>query len=85
MILTPNFDKLSVPFLKATLYTYLIDKEMIITAKIKNGLKGQNNLAQGKRRRSIALGWRMGKRIVRAIRIKKEHFLFRTKGKVSDN
>ena len=47
-------------------------------------LKGQYNLAQGKRRRSVALGWRMGKQIVRVIMVKKEHFLFRTKGKVSD-
>ena len=50
----------------------------MINSENKNGLKGQNNLAQGKRRRSVALGWRTGKRIVRAIRIKKEKFLFRT-------
>jgi hypothetical protein len=58
---------------------------MMINSKNKNGLKGQNNLTQGKRRRSVALGWGTGKRIVRARMIKKEHFLFRTKGKVSDN
>jgi hypothetical protein len=45
----------------------------------KNVLKGQYNLAQGKRRRSVALGGRTGGSIVRAIRIKKEKFLFRTK------
>ena len=70
---------------RATLYTYLLEKEMMIKCDNKNGLKGQYNLAQGKRRRSVALGWKTGERIVRAIRIKKEQIIFRTKGKVSDN
>jgi hypothetical protein len=42
-------------------------------------LKGQNILAQGKRRRSVALGLSANKRIVRAIALIKEQFLFRTK------
>jgi hypothetical protein len=41
----------------------------------KNSLKGQYNLAQGKRRRSVALGFSTGKRIVRALKIKKEKIL----------
>jgi hypothetical protein len=41
-----------------------------------NGLKGQHNLAQGKR--SGALGWKTDGKIVRAIMFKKEKFLFRT-------
>jgi len=45
----------------------------------KNGLKGQYNLAQGKRRRSVALGWRARKRVVRAIIFFKALILFRTK------
>ena len=53
--------------------------------KHENVLKGQHNLAQGKRRRSVALGCRAGEKIVREIMVKKEYFLFRTKGKVSDN
>jgi hypothetical protein len=40
------------------------------------GLKGQLILAQGKR--SIALGWRMGVKIVRATTFIKEKILFRT-------
>ena len=45
----------------------------------KNVLKGQQTLAQGKRRRSVALGWRTFRRIVRAILVIEEKFLFRTK------
>jgi len=43
-----------------------------------NGLKGQHILAQGKRRRSVALGWKKGIKIVRAISFIKEIILFRT-------
>jgi len=42
-------------------------------------LKGRNIIAQGKRRRSVALGWRVGKKIVRVIMFIKEKFIFRTK------
>jgi len=45
-----------------------------------NGLKGQYIIAQGKRRRSVALGWRNGNKIVRAITSIKEKILFRTMG-----
>jgi len=47
----------------------------------KNGnvLKGQHNLAQGKRRRSVALGCKTSKKIVREIAFIKEQFIFRTK------
>ena len=41
-------------------------------------LKGRNIIAQGKRRRSVALGWRVGKKIVRVIMLIKEKFIFRT-------
>ena len=41
-----------------------------------NGLKGQHNLAQGKR--SDTLGWKADRKIVRAITFIKEKFLFRT-------
>ena len=44
-----------------------------------NVLTGQHTLAQGKRRRSDALGWGMGKSFVRAIWIIYEKFVFRTK------
>jgi len=43
-----------------------------------NGLKGQDNLAQGKR--SGALGWRADRKIVRAVKFLKEKILFRTRG-----
>ncbi len=82
-LLTPRPRADVPPLFATTLYAYLLEKEMMINSENKNGLKGQYNLAQGKR--SVALGWRTGKRIVRAIMVKKEHFLFRTKGKVSDN
>ncbi len=49
--------------------------------KDENGLKGQYNLAQGKR--SVALGWRKGINVVRAINSIKEKFLFRTKQRTS--
>jgi len=49
-----------------------------------NGLKGRHNLAQGKRRRSVALGWKAGRIIVCAITIKKEQFLFRTERRISN-
>ena len=39
-------------------------------------LKGRYIIAQGKRRRSVALGWRMSIRIVRAITSIKENILF---------
>jgi hypothetical protein len=42
----------------------------------KNGLKGQHNLAQGKR--SGALGWKTDMKIVRAITFIKEKILLRT-------
>jgi hypothetical protein len=41
-----------------------------------NGLKGQHNLAQGKR--SGALGWKADRKFVRAITFIKEKILFRT-------
>ena len=66
----------SLPFIGATLYTHLLEKEMIINSENKNGLKGQYNLAQGKR--SVALGWRTGIKIVRAITFIKARILFRT-------
>jgi len=43
----------------------------------KNALKGQHNLAQGKR--SVALGWNAERKIVRALTFIKEKILFRTK------
>ncbi|MEI8112107.1 MAG: hypothetical protein WCI54_00675 [Bacteroidia bacterium] len=43
----------------------------------KNVLKGQANLAQGKR--SDALGWRTGERIARTITVLERLSLFRTK------
>lgn len=46
-------------------------------------LKGRHILAQGKRRRSIALGWRTGIKIVRAKTLIKENSNFRTKGMIS--
>lgn len=46
-------------------YTYLFEREMMINSENKNVLKGQYNLAQGKR--SGALGLRTGIKIVRAI------------------
>jgi len=52
--------------------------EMIINSDNKNGLKGQDNLAQGKR--SVALGWRADRKIVRAVKFIKEKILFRTRG-----
>jgi len=48
----------------------------MINSKTKNGQKGQYNLAQGKR--SSALGWKMGIKIVRATTFIKEKILFRT-------
>lgn len=42
-------------------------------------LKGQHNLAQGKRQRSVALGLEIGERIVRAKTFIKEIIVFRTK------
>jgi len=42
-------------------------------------LKGRYIIAQGKRRRSVALGWGARKRIVRAMTSIKEKILFRTK------
>ena len=41
-----------------------------------NSLKGQNNLAQGKR--SGALGWKVERKFVRAVTFIKEKILFRT-------
>ena len=41
-------------------------------------LKGRHILAQGKRRRSAALGLRASKKIVRALTFTKEKFIFRT-------
>jgi hypothetical protein len=61
---------------RATLYTYLFDKKMMINWENKNGLKGQYNLAQGKR--SVALGWRTGIKIVRATTFFERFSLFRT-------
>jgi hypothetical protein len=43
----------------------------------RNGLKGQSNLAQGKR--SVALGWKSDIKIVRAITFLEVLQLFRTK------
>ena len=53
----------------------------MINSKTKNGQKGQYNLAQGKR--SSALGWKMGIKIVRATTFIKEKILFRTKHRTS--
>ena len=50
---------------------------MMINSENKNGLKGQYNLAQGKR--SVALGWRTGIKIVRAITFINVKILFRTR------
>jgi hypothetical protein len=69
------------PFLGYSLYISLNPKMMI--KRNKKGLKGRQILAQGKRRRSVALGWETGRRIVRTISIIKEYFLFRTKGMIS--
>ena len=44
-----------------------------------NVLKGQHTLAQSKRRRSVALGWKTITKIVRARMFIKEKFSFRTK------
>ena len=74
--LTPKSAMLSPLFKKATLYTYLLEKEMMVNGQ-ENGLKGQHNLAQGKR--SGALDWKAGRRIVRAITFIKEKILFRTR------
>jgi len=46
-------------------------------------LKGRNIIAQGKRRRSVALGRMEKEKIVCEITVFKEKFLFQTKGKVS--
>ena len=46
-------------------------------------LKGRYLLAQGKRRRSVALGLKTIKKIVRAIMFIKEEFSFRTKWIIS--
>jgi len=74
---------------EATFYTYFLKKELMINGN-ENVLKarlparqGQQILAQGKRRRSVALGWRASKRIVRAITFIKRHFFSRTKKIVS--
>ena len=48
-----------------------------------NGLKGQYIMARGKLRRSVALGWSGGNKIVRAITFIKEKILFRTKQRTS--
>jgi len=56
---------------------------MINNSKDKNVLKGQHNLTQGKRRRSVALGCRMGIKIVRGEKFIHENFLFRTKWNIS--
>ncbi len=66
-----------------TLYICLLEKKMMGNRN-ENGLKGQNNLAQGKRRRSVALGWRTGKRIVRGNTINNDQFFIRTKWCVPD-
>ena len=49
----------------------------MITEENKNGLKGQYILAQGKR--SVALGWKTGIKIVREITFLEVLQLFRTK------
>ena len=51
--------------------------------KNRNGLKGQNNLAQGNRRRSDALGCKMNIVIVRAMTFIRKKFIFRTKYRIS--
>ena len=50
---------------------------MMINSENKNSLKGQHNLAQGKR--SDALGWKAERKIVRAVTFIKEKILFRTR------
>ena len=54
------------------------ETEMMMTRK-ENALKGQHNLAQGKR--SDALGLKAERKIVRAIICIKEEILFRTREK----
>jgi len=49
----------------------------------KKVLKGQHIIAQGKRRRSVALGLKANRKIVRAITAIKANFLFRTKEMIS--
>ncbi len=51
----------------------------MFSIKNRNGLKGQNNLAEGKRRRSDALGCKRNIVIVRAMTFIRKKFLFRTK------
>jgi hypothetical protein len=73
ILLTPN------PYFReAILYTYVLIAQMVINSEKKNDLKGQYISAQGKRRRSVALGWRTDIKIVRAIIFMKEKILFRT-------
>jgi hypothetical protein len=62
--------------LAISLNTHLLEKKMMVN-RSENVLKGQYNLAQGKQ--SVALGWRTGTRIVRAITFIKEKILFRTR------
>jgi len=64
------------PVCRATLYTYHFETEMMIFRQA-NGLKGQFILAQGKR--SVALGWKMDVKIVRAITFFERLSLLRTK------
>ena len=53
------------PYFGATFYTYHLEMKMMVN-KHENVLKGQHNLAQGKRRRSVALGCIGNAEIVRA-------------------
>jgi hypothetical protein len=64
------------PRLQSFLYEYLSENKLMIY-DIRNGLKGQSNLAQGKR--SVALGWKTGIKIVRALTFLEVLQLFRTK------
>jgi len=55
---------------------HILDKKLIVNEQ-GNGLKGQYNLARGKR--NVALGWNTDKEIVRARTFIKEKLLFRTR------
>ena len=62
----------------ATLYTHLLEKEMMVDGQ-GNGLKGQHNLSQGNPPvGGDALGWKADRKIVRAVTFIKEKILFRT-------
>ena len=67
----------------APLYTHLFEMKMKINEN-ENALKGQQIIAQGfgvsAQSNGNALGWKAGRRIVRAITFNREDFYIRTKG-----